>query len=200
METLSDVTNGGAQAIEFTMPYVATVSVEGSAPLLFHKWDVDGVAAKAKAAKGSKEKKTDNIESYVYRDEHNHICIPGEYFRMAIINAAKFIQDPRSPRKSAMDLFKAGIVVLSDLCSLGVKDWDYLDRRRVLIQRNAITRFRPAFKLGWKATFDVQVILPEYIDSQLLQHTLMNAGRLVGVGDFRPTHGRFSVVNYKVQA
>ena len=49
------------------------------------------------------------------------LCIPTEYFRMALIGAAKFKQDPRSPRKSAMDLFKAGVANLTDLCSLGVQ-------------------------------------------------------------------------------
>ena len=50
--------------------------------------------------------------------------------------ALAFRQDPRSPRKSAMDLFKAGAVCLTPLASLHVRDWDYEDRRRVMIQHN----------------------------------------------------------------
>jgi hypothetical protein len=126
------------------------------------------------------------------------IALPGEYLRGAIINAAKYRQDPRSPRKSAMDLFKAGIVSLTPLASLGVEDWDYEHKCRVTIQRNGITRTRPALKAGWRATFVLSSVLPEYIPPQMLNEVIGAAGRLVGVGDFRPTYGRFSVVGFKV--
>lgn len=197
LETTNDVTNDGALAISTEEPYVCEVRVRGTASLIFHRWSCDDVAAKSAAKKGSKAKKEDNIESYVYRDDAGEICIPGEYFRMAIIGAAKFLQDPRSPRKSAMDLFKAGIATLDELCTLGSKDWDYLDRRRVTIQRNAITRTRPGFNAGWEAQFKIQVLLPEYISMELLNETIQKAGRLIGVGDFRPTFGRFQVIGFR---
>jgi len=93
-----------------------------------------------------------------------------------------------------MDIFKAGMLVLTEYASLGKREWDYLDSRRVMIQRQGITRMRPALYKGWQATFDIQVLLPEYISRQLLLRVMEDAGRLVGIGDFRPTFGRFSVV------
>jgi hypothetical protein len=198
LETIGNVSNGAAPTIEFAAPYTIEAVIEGTAPLLFHRWNVDAVEAKSKAAKGSKAKKEDDLESYVYRNEKGHLSIPGEYFRQSIIHAAKFMQDPRSPRKSAMDLFKAGVVALDELCSFGTKDWDYLDRRRVLIQRNGITRVRPAMNKGWKVTVNIMVILPEYIESHLLHDRLNAAGRLIGVGDFRPTFGRFQINSFQV--
>lgn len=197
IEAITQVTNDGQLAVEQDQPYVARVRVQGSSALIFHRWSCDDVEAKSKAKKGSAQKKTDNVESYVYRDAENFICIPGEYFRMAIINAAKFLQDPRSPRKSAMDLFKAGIAVLDELCSLGSREWDYLDRRRVMVQRNGITRIRPAFNVGWETEFMIQVLLPEYIEQALLNETIQKAGRLIGVGDMRPTYGRFQVIGFQ---
>ena len=196
---ISAVSNDGAAVIEQGMPYVATIGVVGTSDLLFHRWSVDGVEAKSKAAKGSKAKKEDDLESYVYRNLDGEICLPGEYFRMAVIGAAKFRQDPRSPRKSAMDLFKAGIAVLDPLCGLGVSEWGYVDRRRVMIQRNAITRCRPALHAGWKCEVDMQVLLPEYISPELFNEVFQNAGRLIGVGDFRPTFGRFQVTSFLVR-
>ena len=191
------MSNGAEVEISFTQPYSVKVTIEGAAPLLFHRWNVEAVAEKAKAAKGSKAKKEDNVESYVYRDEKRHICLPGEYFRQAIIHAAKYMQDPRSPRKSAMDLFKAGLVVLTDYASLGKSEWDFLDQRRVTVQRNGLTRVRPAMHKGWRATVELQVLLPEYITREILNAAIQNAGRLVGVGDFRPTYGRFQIVEFK---
>ncbi len=198
LEVINPVSNDGADDIAFTEPYAAIVTLEGTSALLFHAWSNEAVAEKAASAKGSKSKKSDNVESYVYRNDAKELCIPGEYLRMSIINAAKFKQDPRSPRKSAMDLFKAGVVSLTELASVGKVDWDYLDQRRVTVQRNGITRSRPALKAGWQAQFVIQVLLPEYISQNLLREVTINAGRLVGIGDFRPTFGRFSIVGWKI--
>lgn len=198
LETLSGVTNDANATISSEEPYVIEVRVKGSAPLLFHRWSCDDIEAKGKASKGSKVKKQDNIESYVWRNAAGELAIPGEYFRMSIIGASKFQQDPRSPRKSAMDLYKAGICTLDELCSLGTREWSYLDRRRVMIQRNGITRVRPAMDTGWEAAFTIQVILPQYISLGLINETIQNAGRLIGVGDFRPTFGRFQIINLRV--
>lgn len=191
-------TNGGEDQIALSQPYIVNVKIEGVCPIIFHRWNCESVAEKAKAAKGSAAKKSDDVQSYVYRNETGEICIPGEYLRQAVIHAAKFKQDPRSPRKSAMDIFKAGIVSLTELASLGVKDWDYLDQRRVQIQRAGITRSRPAMKTGWQAEFQVLVNLPEYIPPQLLNEVLSSAGRLIGLADFRPSYGRFNVISFDV--
>jgi len=191
-------TNGAAESIAATQPYAVTIRIVGSSDMLFHRWNVEGIDEKSKAAKGSKAKKTDDVESYVYRNADGFLCLPGEYLRQSIIHAAKFRQDPRSPRKSAMDLFKAGVTSLTDLGSLGVKEWSYEDRRRVMIQRNGITRTRPAMLKGWKAEFTLCVLLPEYIPPDVLHDTLTQAGKIVGVGDFRPTYGRFQVEMFDV--
>lgn len=192
-----DKTNGAAAAIALCEPYTVSVAIEGSADFLFHRWNCEAVEEKAKAAKGSDAKKSDDIESYVYRTEAGELAIPGEYLRQSIIHAAKFRQDPRSPRKSAMDLFKAGVVALTPLASVGQTTWDYEDRRRVVIQRNGVNRVRPALRAGWKAEFELMVMTPEYIDRSMLNETIATAGRLIGVGDFRPTYGRFQVVGFQ---
>lgn len=195
-----EVTNGGAAAIETGIPYRVAAQLTGTADLLFHRWNPQAVDEKSKAAKNSKAKKTDDVESYVYRNDEGELCIPGEYVRQAIVMAAKFRQDPRSPRKSAMDLFKAGCVSLTQLASTGAKDWDYIDTRRVVVQRSGINRTRPALKAGWRASFEFLILTPEYIAPMDLHAVLMQAGTLVGIADFRPTYGRFGVTSFEVLA
>lgn len=195
---VADPTNGAESTIHYSIPYMVDVTIKGVSDLLFHRWNCEAVEEKAKAAKGSQAKKSDDIESYVYRTDDGELALPGEYLRQAIIHSAKFKQDPRSPRKSAADLFKAGVVTAEPLASLGVKDWDYEDRRRVTVQRNSITRCRPAMKPGWETTVRLMVTLPEYITSDLLHEVISNAGRLIGVGDFRPTYGRFAIHGFEV--
>lgn len=194
-----DKSNGAKDAIEAGLPYLAVVTLEGASDMLFHRWNCEAVEEKSKAAKNSKSKKTDDIESYIWRNDAGELCIPGEYVRQSIIHAAKYRQDPRSPRKSAMDLFKAGVVSLTQLAALGTTEWDYLDTRRVTIQRNGVNRTRPAMKAGWKAEFAFQVLTPEYIDDKFLYDVLSMAGRLIGVGDFRPTYGRFNTTVFSIQ-
>jgi hypothetical protein len=191
-------TNGGKVAIEYAVPYVASVAIVGVVDVIFHRWNVEGVETKARAAKGSKAKKSDDLESYVYRMDTGELALPGEYLRQSIIHAAKFRQDPRSPRKSAMDLYKAGVVCLTPLASLGRPMWDYEDRRRVRVQQNAITRIRPALLKGWSARIELMVNLPEYIPPDALQDVIVNAGRLVGLADNRPSYGRFAIQAFEV--
>lgn len=194
---ISEPSNDASNGISLEQPYSVAIAITGAADLIFHRWSCDSIEAKAKAKKNSEAKRTDDVESYVWRNDKRMICLPGEYVRQSVIHAAKFRQDPRSPRKSAMDLYKAAIVCETTLASLGTDKWDFEDRRRVVIQRNGVTRVRPAMHAGWCAEFIFTVIASEYVRPSDLQETLTLAGRLVGVGDFRPTYGRFQVSSFK---
>lgn len=195
---LVDPTNDAEDTIVKGAPYTARVIVEGTARLLMHRWSVESIEAKANAPKGSAAKKTDDIQSYVYRDDDGRMAIPGEYLRCALVAAAKYRQDPRSPRKSACDLFKAAVVASTELATLNCDTWDFIDRRRVMVQRSGITRERPGFNAGWRAAFDLLVVTPEYVNASLLRDVIVDAGRLIGLGDFRPTFGRFAITAFEV--
>ena len=208
LEALGDPTNDAEPTIDLSRPYQTDISILGTAALLCHRWSDDSVAAKARAAKGSAAKKTDDIDSYVYRTLDGFVGLSGTQLFGAIAGpqgAAKFRQDPRSPRKSALDLYRAAVVVLDDVTPL-LRDgepcttWDYLDRRRVTVQRAGVTRVRPAFVPGWSARFQLLVNLPHYVEPSSLLDVLVDAGRLCGVGDFRPTFGRFTVTRFEVLA
>lgn len=192
-----DVSNGAEGGIVSGEPYRVQFTIEGISDLLFHAWDSDAVEQKGKAPKGSAEKKSDNVESYVVRNKSGEIVLPATYMRAAIVEAARFEQDPRSPRKCFRDLAKAAFIVEAD-ASLGTHEWDYLHRCRVVIQRNAVPRQRPAFSMGWKATFTIQIILSEYLPERLLRRLVDNAGKLIGIADYRPTYGRFVVTEWKM--
>jgi hypothetical protein len=189
------LTNGAQELIEMGYPYRMTVGVLGSAPLLFHAWNSQAIDEKAKSAKGSKQKKSDDLETYAYRDQDGYLGIPGTNFVAAICLAGKFMQDPRSPRKSAFDLCKAGVVPLTIIAPFQplTQKWDYEDARRVTIQRAGITRVRPAMREGWRVSFDLLINTPEYLPPHTMMKLIADAGRLVGVCDFRPTYGRFVI-------
>ena len=202
LSALSPPSNGASGAIAVEQPYIARITVKGTADLLFHTWNIEAIEEKASASKGSAAKKTNAIETYVHRDDNKLICLPSEYLRMAIVNAAKFKQDPRSPRKAACDLFKAGVVWLREFTPITTatgnlaEQWDFIHECPAMVQRNGVTRCRPAFHKGWAATTEFLVTTPEYISPDLLHEVASMAGRLVGVGDFRPSYGRFRVTQF----
>lgn len=189
------ITNGAKDLIEAGLPYRLQAGIVGTAPLLFHAWNIEAVAEKAASAKGSRAKKTDNIESYAYRDADGYLGVPGQNFTASIQMAGKFMQDPRSPRKSAFDLCKAGIIPLSPVAIFEPRTqaWDFEHAARVTVQRAGVTRIRPAMREGWRLTFDLLITTPEYLSPATMAQLIGNAGRLVGLCDFRPTYGRFGI-------
>ena len=197
--TLTDTgtnSNDGEEAALSSAPYQITFTIRGVADLLFHRWSNEDVAAKATAKRGSTVKKTDNLEAYVWRDDDGMVCLPGVYLHKALIEAGKFMQDPRSSRaKQACDLFKAAFVPVTLLCPLGPK-WEIEDKRRMVVNRSGITRTSPGFKAGWEASFDFDVILPEYVSDVMFHEALSLAGRVIGLAQYRPTYGRFQVVKF----
>lgn len=194
----AQTSNGAEELIAVTAPYRFAATVSGDAPLLFHSWNIEAIAEKAAAKKGSAAKKSDDVESYVYRTDAGHLGIPGANFQACLREAGRYVPDPRSPRKSAMDLIRAGIVPLDIVAPFhGEKaTWDYEDRRRVTVQRAGVTRTRPAMNTGWEITFTMLVTTPEYLSPELVRQIIGQAGRTVGLCDFRPTYGRFSVTRF----
>ena len=196
----AQISNGAESTIIMQEPYMIEVTVCGVAPLLMHAWNIESIEEKAASAKGSKSKKTDDIESYAYRDQDGYLGIPGKCLLGAMIEAGRYLQDPRSPRKSARDLIKAGVQSLTVMALFQpkTKKWDYEDRQRVVIQRSGITRTRPAMNTDWTCTFQIMVSVPEYLNPQLIHEIVEKSGRLCGLCDFRPSYGRFRVTEFKI--
>ena len=114
---IAPVSNGAQEIIGYEQPYSAKVTIEGTAPILFHGYNVESVKEKAVAPKGSKAKKCDDVESYVYRTDNGRLGIPGLMFCAAVAHAGRRVQDPSSPRKSMLDLCKAAIIPSATLCA-----------------------------------------------------------------------------------
>lgn len=195
---VAPVSNDAEDLIALTRPYRVSVAIEGESTYLYHRYSPEAVAEQAGGGKGSKVRKTDNVESYVYRDADGTLAIPGIQLRAAICGAARYLQDPRSPRKSAMDLFKAIVISLTENAPVGKTTWDFLDQQRAVVMRSAITRVRPALLPGWKAEFILMVTRPEYLAPEVLRRVINDAGQVCGLGDFRPTYGRFGVNKFEL--
>ncbi len=105
-------------------------------------------------------------------------------------------------KRLSMTPFVAGSVeVAPDLVSFGTKDFK-IDTRRAVVQRQGILRSR-AKLLSWGLSFTLLVDddFPVREAGELLRQMLEEAGRRVGIGDFRPQRkgkfGKFAVTSFK---
>jgi len=175
----------------------------GSAPLILHNGQLSDPLSKwAKELKKvtSKRLKTDADYEAMARIEflgglyifNGCPCIPAENIEATLIEGAKKI-------RRGMDA-KAGLFVLEHSTILydGPKDpealWNtdaFRSRVSAKVQKNRVMRTRPIFNV-W--SIDVHC---DFEDSLLNQNDVIefarNAGSMVGVGDWRPRHGRFTV-------
>lgn len=189
--------------------YIAHVKVHGTAPLMQHRFPLPDLATMSKGATkrtGAKDY-TDEWKEYLYVDG-DEIYQPASHFEGALIKAAASFKVTGKRGMSYKDLFKSAVFVTPEFINHGVKvpktlDTDadkklYLDVRPVVIQKARVVRLRPTFKSGWELEFDIEV-MDDQIASELVQDVLTHAGRVVGVGDYRPRFGRFSVVKFDVE-
>lgn len=128
--------------------------------------------------------------------KNGKIVLPGEMIEACLTGAAK--------KKRQGNLAKIAIFVEqeSELQYEGTKNieelWENEDFRLttgVVIQRARIMRTRPKFN-KWSAEI-VVTFENEIIDLSTLVDFMAVAGSQVGLGDWRPKFGRFSITAYK---
>lgn len=196
---VDDPTNGAALIVKANEPYFVEIEIEGTADLMFHRYNVDLQIAKAKSGKGSKSSKIDDLESSVWRTIDGELAVPARHLHASIIEAGRRQKDPSNARASCMDLYKCGIIIEPELAPLGIKKWDYEDGRKENVGGRGIARVRPCVRRGWRAAFTIEVVDPEFIDVGMLREAVDRAGRVRGIGERRPTFGRFHVVKWEVK-
>jgi hypothetical protein len=150
---------------------------------------------------------TQEWRDYFYATAEGDIFQPAAHIEGALIKAAVNFKVSGKRGKTYKDLISANVFIDPDRILHGIKvpeelDTDadkplYLDMRPVVVQRSRVVRIRPAFCPGWVLGFDIQVIEDE-ISADILQDILTLAGKTVGIGDYRPRFGRFSVARFEV--
>lgn len=189
--------------------YTVDVKVRGVAPLLQHRYPMPDFATMGKGSR----KQTGSVDyseewrQYMYVNSSGGIFQPATHFESSMIAAAVNFKIQGKRGKTFKDLFKACIFVSPDEILFGIQqpeqlDTDadkelYLDLRPVVVNRARVVRVRPAFKAGWELEFTIECI-DDGINSDTLQDVLTLAGKSVGVGDYRPRFGRFSVSKFEV--
>ena len=190
--------------------YTVDVKIKGTAPLLQHRFPVPDLATMSKGGQKSTGAKdyTEEWRDYLYVTTDGQVYQPATHIEAAMVKAAVNFKITGKRGKTYKDLFRAAVFVTPEQILHGMEtpesldaDADkpfYLDLRPVVIQRSRVVRIRPAFKAGWELEFTIEC-LDDEISPELLHDVLILAGRTVGIGDYRPKFGRFSVVRFEVQ-
>jgi hypothetical protein len=179
--------------------------LKGISPMIMHNGQLSDPSNRfSKAIKeiSGKRKKTDadheemgRLEWYgsLYSNAKGGLVIPADNLDATIINGAK---------KSKMgSIAKSSIWVTNDaelihenagltIDQLWAKE-DHKFVKAVKIGTSKVMRTRPIFK-EWECQIDIEFDELQINRSQLIS-ILNDAGKMVGIGDWRPRYGRFEV-------
>lgn len=152
----------------------------------------------------AKRKKTDEDLMDIMRTEARGACWETEDGNIGLPNAAvwRAIYDAATAYRRGADIKRAlgledvTVPILINGYPMTCEDFlatpGGIDYRPVVIARARTMRARPRIPAQWQSEHQFE-LLEDVIDPRDLVPILERAGRLVGVGDWRPTYGRFSV-------
>ena len=110
-----------------------------------------------------------------------NVFMPSEHILMATVNAgAAFKMKGNKTYKS----------VLPSII-------DVQPERPGVGQRARVVRYRPKF-ISWTAKFQVHLLDATTLTAYEMKEFIEYAGRMIGIGDYRPRFGRFYVSSFKV--
>lgn len=180
-----------------------TIKVRGISPLLMHSDrfanPLDPATKAHKELTGKRKKTDDDHEAIAHSEWKGSLYIdetgpyiPGQNFDASIIAGAKM--------QKLGSTVKRAVQVLDDRVYLdypGPKSAEalfvpeYIDVRGVKVGTAKVMRCRPVFR-EWGAQFSI-AYNPEQINLTDLVKAISDAGMLVGVCDYRPRFGKFTV-------
>lgn len=193
------------------MSNVLTFTISSSRPLLMQAETLANPLSpltKAHKAVAGKRKKSDDDylwllrsewEASMYHDKKIGPYLPAANIEACIAEAAKATRQGK--------LIKQALSVLEDRIPLqyeGPRDKakmygdgssEFVDVRGVNVSGRKVMRARPVF-LRWAAEFSV-AFMADMIDAADVQRIVEHAGRVIGVGTYRPRFGRFEVEGVK---
>jgi len=185
------------------------LQLKGLSPLLMHSDryanPLDPMTKEHKRLT-SKRKKTDDDHAEIaesewrgglYFDPKLGPYLPSINVRSCLVEGAKL-----NKLGAAM---QRGTVILEDKMRLEYpgprtieglwNDNRFRDARSVVVSRSRLMRYRPIFT-DWSATFEINFD-PQIIEANQIIQSAENAGKFIGLGDFRPnkggSFGRFEV-------
>lgn len=177
------------------MGYDVKVKLVGVTSLLQHRYRFHDEMDPPAARKSGRLDYSQEWKASLYADEHGNIYEPASHIEGALVRAAGNFQIAGRSKKTYRELVKGAVFVSPDAIPLGKKEPDFIHKARVIVNRSAVERLRPGFRV-WELSFTIQV-LDDQLGKDVLQQILQHAGQYYGIGDYRPRFGRFRVAQFE---
>ena len=193
--------------------YTIDVRIRGTTPLLQHKFAptaLDTLMDGASKRTGAPDYSLEWIEA-MYVTADGYLCQPATHIEGALVRAGGVFKVKGKSGKTWKDAMRAYCYVQPhelvhqrsgapvkapgpDLLTMPMQHLS-VNIMRVIINRSAVARSRLMIGVGWELVFTIEVH-DEQLRFDIVRTILEEAGRSVGIGDFRPRYGRFEVVTF----
>lgn len=198
--------------------YSVAVTIKGVKPLLHHAFtsnQLDSMAEQAKQRTGAENYAYEWLPTMhiVAENGTNYLCQPAIHIESAMLKAAGAYKIPGRRGKTWKDPIQAYVRVSpDDILHLREGDPraapgpDLLENprdglsvfiARVRVQRAAVARSRLMLDPGWELSFQIDVNDTQ-LNAGVLETILSEAGRAVGISDWRPRYGLFQITEFDV--
>jgi hypothetical protein len=193
--------------------YQITGKLQGTADLLFNRMTPKELLALQGGTGGGKIPDSVWREDAIQKcpvDENGKAHIPSWMFKQVVAAGAR-AGNLKEGRKNIAPyliatVFVEGLIYITPATPDYIKEipsqreipFDYMHEhpgKRPPKTGGACMIYRPAFKTGWTASFTLNVLDPRRSPEQV-RIALEEAGILVGIGSWRPEHGRFIVTDW----
>jgi hypothetical protein len=183
-----------------------TISVEGVSPLLMHNGQLanplNPLVKEMKQHTGQRKKTDETYEEIsrlefkagLYLNENGDVIIPSEVIESCLVDGAK--------KSKLGKQFKSAICVTDAVLlqygppktvdEMWADPAKFVDVRACKVGQARVMRTRPIFR-NWGITFEV-LYDSEQVNEENILRAVEDAGRQVGMCDFRPKFGRFQIV------
>lgn len=188
---------------------VVEVTIQGTAAILLHSPQGMNTQSDGKKKIPTPEEEA-AASCYWTDDSKTSLAFPGMNIHRSMISAAGAF---KAGRLSMTPYIAGGIEIQPEMVPfhlLGAKGERVLigkydiDIRRAVVQRAGVMRARARIPKGWMLSFCIHVNeedLPQKTSLEMLKAILAEAGRRIGIGDFRPQKtgpfGKFVVVKWE---
>lgn len=171
------------------------IQIKNVTPLIQHRFEFRSQDESSKRASGMATPTAENeAETAAYKNAKG-FYEPSSHIEGSMLKAASNFKIPGRGKKTYKDLLKSALLI--DPVEIPLKPQEYeIFSTPVVVQRSRIVRSRPKF-VDWSLEFTIN-ITDEQLRPDVVKEILEFAGRNVGIGDWRPKYGRFSVEKFEV--
>jgi len=169
------------------------VEIKGMSPLLMNRF-LPAELLETKVKRGNA--KDVNVEDKLYLTEDGRPYVPSTYIRNSLIEAGKSIRIKGRGKSTYSKLLGSSLIVQPDNIIINSSTgWESFTTTAVNpTTKGRVMVTRPMFK-DWTLSFEAVVL--DDIPEEVFRNILDEAGRYVGIGDWRPAkkgmYGKFIV-------